>query len=218
MKSTLVMYDLVTLFHRIEKGQIKVPLFERPFVWGKEPILELIKSIYNGFPIGVLIFFESTRKSFETASPSVTKFPDAPDEYPVSYVIDGLQRLSSLYNCFHWKSLDEPSKFNVIFDLDKEEFIHFSKYELPNHYIHLSSIFSAQMFIENQIKLKNSPNSERLLSAATNLHDKFQTYRLAVMEILETDINDAIAIFRSINTSGTSLTEADLLRAKNQIK
>ncbi len=217
MNTALMIYNLVTLLHRIEEGRIKVPAFQREFVWNKKDIVELIKSVYKGYPIGVLIFLHSNERIFETANSSLTGFPDTPEEYPITYVIDGTQRLSALYNCFYWKSLDEPSDFNIIFDFDKGDFIHFRKSNLPKNYIHLSSIFSSERFID-MIRSLRTENSDNLLESATNLHYKFQDYKISVMEIIESNINDVIKMFVSLNTSGKTLTRAELSKARSQLK
>ena len=49
-----------TLFVEIDTGQIKLPMFQREFVWEKEQTAKLIDSILKGFPIGTFIFLGPT--------------------------------------------------------------------------------------------------------------------------------------------------------------
>ncbi|WP_289240825.1 DUF262 domain-containing protein [Delftia sp.] len=44
------------LFLEIDSGQIKLPMFQREFVWDKEQSAKLIDSILKGYPIGTFIF------------------------------------------------------------------------------------------------------------------------------------------------------------------
>ena len=43
------------LFLEIDTGQIKLPMFQREFVWNKEQTAKLIDSILHGFPVGTFI-------------------------------------------------------------------------------------------------------------------------------------------------------------------
>ena len=36
----------------IQKGEWKIPRFQREFVWEKRKVIELLDSMYRGFPIG----------------------------------------------------------------------------------------------------------------------------------------------------------------------
>jgi uncharacterized protein with ParB-like and HNH nuclease domain len=47
------------LISRYEKNLIVIPEFQRDFVWTQAQIKELIISIYKGYPIGMLIQWET---------------------------------------------------------------------------------------------------------------------------------------------------------------
>ena len=47
------------LFVEIDSGQIKLPMFQRDFVWDKEQTAKLVDSILRGFPIGTFIFWRT---------------------------------------------------------------------------------------------------------------------------------------------------------------
>jgi uncharacterized protein with ParB-like and HNH nuclease domain len=48
------------LFADIENGTIKIPQFQREFVWSKAKSAKLLDSIVKGFPIGTFIFGKPT--------------------------------------------------------------------------------------------------------------------------------------------------------------
>lgn len=48
-----------SLFNEIDTGQIKLPMFQREFVWDKEQSAKLIDSILKGYPIGTFIFWRT---------------------------------------------------------------------------------------------------------------------------------------------------------------
>src|SRR5674536_290424 len=85
------------LVDRIDTGDIKIPKFQRGFIWTDDQILYILESIYNGYPIGSLLFWLT--KTPMTAERDIGGFelPSTPDQYPRNYVLDGQQRLTSIY-------------------------------------------------------------------------------------------------------------------------
>jgi hypothetical protein len=50
------------LISDIEKGQIKIPQFQREFVWDLKKSANLLDSIVKGYPIGTLIFWKTKER------------------------------------------------------------------------------------------------------------------------------------------------------------
>ena len=46
----------------IRKGEIKVPQFQRPFVWDEDDAIQLLDSIANNYPIGSLLLWKTKDK------------------------------------------------------------------------------------------------------------------------------------------------------------
>jgi len=90
----------------IESGAIMLPELQRPFVWKDKQVIELLDSMYKGFPIGTLLFWrnpfaaDSGAVPLGHASGSTGRQPN-----PDYLVIDGQQRLTSLYAIFHNKKI-----------------------------------------------------------------------------------------------------------------
>ena len=86
-----------SLFLEIDTGQIKLPMFQREFVWEKEQSAKLIDSILKGFPIGTFIFWKTREelRSYKEVGNHV--LPDTPKGDYVQYILDGQQRITSLY-------------------------------------------------------------------------------------------------------------------------
>ena len=144
---------LPAIFRRVQKGDIRIPAFQREFIWTESQVVSLLESLYRGFPIGSILFWRVDSKILKVESPDRTIFPDIAERFPLSYVLDGLQRLTTLYGCFHWKTITNEHIFNVIFDLEKEEFSHYKIGNTPEYFIHLSHIFSPKEFLSAQRKI-----------------------------------------------------------------
>ena len=50
-------YRLEQLVIRVRQGDIKLPKFQRPFIWNRRDILKLWDSIYQGYPIGSILLW-----------------------------------------------------------------------------------------------------------------------------------------------------------------
>ncbi len=85
------------LFVEIDTGQIKLPMFQREFVWDKEQSSKLIDSILKGFPIGTFIFWKTKEELRSYKEVGNHKLPVTQKGDYVQYILDGQQRITSLY-------------------------------------------------------------------------------------------------------------------------
>src|SRR5690242_719250 len=104
---------LPAIFRRVQRGDIRMPAFQRGFVWKAGQILELMESIYRGFPIGSILLWKVDGPILRVEDQSKSLFPVNDDSYPAHFVLDGLQRLSSLYAAFHFDVRHHDKMFRV---------------------------------------------------------------------------------------------------------
>lgn len=108
----------------VKSGDIKLPKFQRPFVWNKEDILKLLDSVYQGYPIGSVLLWLTREKLAAERKIADLEINERPDEYPTNYLLDGQQRLSTLCGALFWNGKDKNSIWNIAFDVETETFIH----------------------------------------------------------------------------------------------
>ena len=89
---------LVFLLDQIEHGEICLPDFQRSFVWDANATRELVASVVQSFPAGTLLFMRGGGKIF--APRAVEEAPSLNGRTPSYLVLDGQQRLTSLYQAF----------------------------------------------------------------------------------------------------------------------
>ena len=89
---TKVDYDLGTLVKYIALGEIGLPDIQRPFVWKNAKVRDLFDSIYRGYPVGYLLFWQNA-----LVADSRTIGVEAKQKPPRLVIVDGQQRLTSLY-------------------------------------------------------------------------------------------------------------------------
>lgn len=87
-----VRYDLGALINYIQMGEIGLPDIQRPFVWKNTKVRDLFDSMYRGYPVGYLLFWQNA--SVEEAKQIGT---DTKQKPPRLLIVDGQQRLTSLF-------------------------------------------------------------------------------------------------------------------------
>ena len=96
--------DLKDLLLQVGKGKIQLPDFQRSWVWDNAKICKLIESITMGFPMGALMFLETGGQ----VNYKPRLFTGVDDQFskesPDFLVLDGQQRLTTLYQVFMSKN------------------------------------------------------------------------------------------------------------------
>lgn len=87
-------FDLRLLVGNIDRGDIALPDIQRPFVWGSAKVRDLFDSMYKGFPVGYLLFWET---GAEVGARQIG-VDDKDAKVARWLIVDGQQRLTSLYS------------------------------------------------------------------------------------------------------------------------
>ena len=87
---------LKELLGEIAKGDIQLPDFQRGWIWDDDRIKDLLVSVSRGFPIGAVMSLDSTGE-VEFESKLIEGVAVAGTGKPRQYLLDGQQRLTSLY-------------------------------------------------------------------------------------------------------------------------
>ena len=88
------------LISEIQKGEIKIPKFQREFVRSLEQTAKLLDSIIKGYPIGTFIMRKTNERLNDIKNIGNLSLPAVPDDIKVQYVLDGQQRMTSLYAAY----------------------------------------------------------------------------------------------------------------------
>ncbi len=85
-------YSLTHLIEDIKHGNIALPDIQRPFVWSAAKVRDLFDSMYRGYPVGTLMFWETG------ADVGIRQVGGGEsDRVPKLLIVDGQQRLTSLF-------------------------------------------------------------------------------------------------------------------------
>ena len=204
------------LIARVADGDIKIPAFQRRFVWEQEQVIELLDSIYRNYPIGSLLLWNSDDKLKATRNVCGFDIPDRPSSYPVNYILDGQQRLSAIYAVFCKDRTrttaddEDPSLdiFDIHFDLDSKAFRASSELVVGNHSFSLQALLDLTAFLN---ALNTIPESYH--DGVKALHSQFINYEVPVVTVTKRSKTEVGTIFERVNSTGTELSTLDLLIA-----
>lgn len=206
------------LVQRIEDGEIKIPAFQREFVWTQEQITKLLESIYNDYPIGSILFWNTRDRMKSTRDIAGFILPERPEAYPVDYVLDGQQRLVTIYGVFARERNIQFSEndyyrvnhelFDIYFDLDTKEFIGSHDINTKHKNFKMNVLFDVNEFHNAVTGLDKEKKK-----VAQDLQSRFSNYEIPIVTTYKRDRGEVGIIFERINSTGTNLTTLDLMIA-----
>jgi len=202
------------LVNGVKVGDIKLPKFQRPFVWNRADILKLWDSIYKGYPIGSMLLWLTHQRLASERKIADLEINERPEEYPTNYLLDGQQRLSSLCGALYWSGKEKDSPWNIVFDCDKEIFLYPDQGDEEKiHLFPLNKLINTSDYINQCKRFEASPNKDKYYENATKLLSAIKDYKVAAVRIGDMNLDEVAPIFERINSSGRQLTIVDLMRA-----
>lgn len=92
---------LKDLMRKAHEGELVLPDFQRDFVWKPGDVIKLLSSLFNGYPIGGLLFMESSGQYGYRSLDGVAPQENDRLHKDVILVLDGQQRLTSCYRALY---------------------------------------------------------------------------------------------------------------------
>ena len=216
-------YTLDNLLTYIEIGDIGLPDIQRPFVWSAAKIRDLFDSMYRGFPIGYLLFWGN---DVGNGARQIGK-GEKGHAVPKLLIVDGQQRLTSLYAVFRGKEvLDADYKHTKIGIAFRPRDGRFEVTDIairrdPEWIPDVSELWAfskpirriVNEFIE-RLRAKRELTDEEEDAISHNLDRLFdlQKYPFTALEIASSVDEEHVAeIFVRINSQGVKLNQGDFI-------
>ena len=95
---------LTDLMKAVDSGAAQLPDFQRGWVWDDGRIKALILSVIHNFPVGAAMFLEYGNASIHFKHKPIEGSGANPAIEPDELILDGQQRLTSLYNALYSKN------------------------------------------------------------------------------------------------------------------
>lgn len=206
------------LISEIQKGQIKIPKFQRDFVWSIDKTAKLLDSILKGYPIGTFILWETNERLNDIKNIGNLELPPIPDDIKVQYVLDGQQRITSLYAAFLGASIQKEGEkkitdYGLIFvDLEGNIENNDEQIILPQEPESKNITLNALLNLKYSTLREKYSNDE--IDKIQEYKETFTTYDFSTVVLRKEDIDSAIEVFTRINTGGQTLTLFEIMSAK----
>lgn len=203
------------LFSGIDSGQIKIPRFQRDFVWGDEQTANLIDSILKGYPIGTFILWKTREELRSVRNIGNIDLPEVPKGDAVQYVLDGQQRITSLYAIRKGLRITRDGKeidyklFSINLEQDPIESDQIVLVEPP---VGGTAISVYKLLTGTVTEFAQEYNS--YLEKIDLYRTRLMGYDFSTVVIEDYPIDIACDVFTRINTGGTELTLFEIMVAK----
>ena len=217
---------LIDLLKWAREGRLRVPRFQREFVWRRQDILDLFDSISRQYPIGTLFLWGAKPMPDTRDQIGPLELPNYQGE--TWLVLDGQQRLTTLVGVLlrddpQWNEKsdpDDPERWILYFDAQPEptgEFSHLRRDEKPpESYIPAPALLDTKkLFGEaNRIlKSKERKQAEDWIDRAQEVARAIQGYRVPIVQFTTNDLSTAVESFSRLNKKGRSIGQDEMFSA-----
>lgn len=212
------------LLEGVTSGTIRIPRFQRPYVWGPDDMIQLFDSVLRGYPIGSLLIWQTDRDditSLENLGP-INLPPNGPQTR--QYVVDGHQRLATLLGVLmlpdnHPRERRDDWRWWIAYDLRTEQFVHLKQAAtpVPLHQLPLRSVLRTVDFARRTREMLTAPelqeDVEALLDRADYVQNRVREYRVPMTVMRSGSLDDAVTIFARVNQRGRDMTSDQMVSA-----
>lgn len=217
-KFTLMQYSVSAILGLIDAQQFVIPEIQRPFVWKRAQVRDLIDSLYNGYPTGYIITWKNPDVHTKDGTIANGKH----------VLIDGQQRITALMAAISGlEVLDEDFNkdrikiaFNPLAEDDSKRFaVQDASHLKDKKWIpDISEIFKPdfkQRAFENAYGKDNEGVDLDELADTLQKLKNIANRQIGVIELDHTlDIDAVTEIFIRINSKGTALSQSDFVMSK----
>ncbi|MCL2790976.1 MAG: DUF262 domain-containing protein [Desulfobulbus sp.] len=212
------------LVSNIDHGSLGLPDIQRPFVWNNRQVRDLFDSMFRGYPVGFLLFWAASVNQGSRQIGSIGHGTDT----PALLIIDGQQRLTSLYAVMKGKPIldknfaERPIK--IAFHPEKGIFeVHTAALARSPEWIpNISDLFTQpgssrkhiNAFLERLEAAQGEIASTREEIIAENIEQLLNVkgYSFSALEIdKDTDEELVSDIFVRVNSGGQKLNQSDFI-------
>ncbi len=205
------------LVRRVINGQLRVPAFQRGFVWDANRVAYLMDSIYKGYPFGAVLLWRTRERLKFERKLGPFALPASDPDFPVDYILDGQQRITSIFGVFQTElAEDGPDEWTSVFfdfraDPDKQEsqFVVLDKADFDrDRYFPLRTLFDTTGYRKATEKL-DADSVMRI----DQMQSVFKESTIPVQMLSSEDRTAVAIVFERVNQRGEDLDTFQLLSA-----
>lgn len=205
------------VLEKVSNGQLRVPAFQRGFVWDASKVAYLMDSLYKGYPVGSLLIWRTGERLKSERKLGPFELPDLEEDYPVDYILDGQQRITSIFGVFQTElgADGDDSWTHIYFDLEADNDIQESQILAltPEEVVSERHFPFGVLFDTVGYRKSTRELSDEAAERIDRIQATFKEVRIPVQQI-DTDDRATVAIvFERVNQRGVPLDTLQLLTA-----
>lgn len=208
------------LVEHVAAGKIRVPRFQRAFVWRQADLHNLLDSVLQGFPIGSILVWDTETPI--ASAPRVGPIEIAPPPSGlIGYLLDGQQRVSTLVGTLRLpddgSAIVDDVEWCVYCDLASREFLTIAQERVEPRHFPIRSLLDTAGFITAcrriEEEVRDASTAQRWLNEADRLASAFRDYQLPLIRIRDTDLDSAVTVFARLNRKGRKMAPDEMVSA-----
>jgi hypothetical protein len=205
------------VIEKILAGQIRVPTFQRGFVWDANRVAYLMDSIYKEYPFGTILLWRTKERLDCEKLLGPFKLPEIDPDYPIDYILDGQQRITSIFGVFQneLQPIEQTDWIKVYFDYDADPDVQESQFVAleddqvdGSRHFPLSSLFDTVKY-----RRATKDFDDELAEKIDQLQSTFKEARIPIQNISTEDRTTVAIVFERVNQRGVELDTLQLLSA-----
>lgn len=208
-------WNLQKVFNQLENGNMKIPRFQRGYVWERSKIVKLLNSIQKQHPIGSFFIWEAG-KEYKNFCREIKELnlPEYPESNFYSFILDGQQRITSLYVALKGKTISDTDYTSICYNLEKKEF-HIPRLKNESHNIPAWKLFNTSEYgkVLTEYVLYDNDKGTTYHQNWSNCQQIFSDYPISIIKTLNMELDEVVSIFENINQGGKRLSLFDLVHA-----
>lgn len=205
-------WNLQRVFQELERGNLRIPRFQRAYVWERSKIVKLLNSISMSYPIGSFFLWE-TDTTMEAFGRDITEFgfPKKPQGNYFMFILDGQQRITSLYVSLMGKTLNGIDYSKICYNLDSKKF-KLPQLKTEQHNIPVWKIWDAKEYSNLLMDYAKNGDFDRM-QALKECQECLYNYPISIIMSRNMGLEEVVDIFERINQGGKRLSLFDLVHA-----
>ena len=205
-----------SLMDDVSSGRLKIPQFQREFVWEIKKSASLLDSVVKGYPVGSFIFWKTRERLRSVKNIGNLNLPEPAKGDYVNFVLDGQQRITSLFAALKGEKIvrdtgKEENFAEIYIDLEAKEDEKIVTHEVEDkqkeQLIKLTDLLYGGLTSLAQYPAKYHHKLEEYKK-------RIESYNYSVIQVGDVPIDVASEIFTRVNEGGKPLSPFEIMVAK----
>lgn len=212
------MAKLSAILDQIDGGTMLLPEFQRGYVWNRDQVRGLMRSLYKGYPVGALLVWET-----DTAGQAVRGSSGVSGTR--SLLLDGQQRVTTLYGVVRGRPPaffeGDPEAFRGLrFNVETEAFEFYGPVKMKDdpRWIDVTALFldgTGPVYSALAAHPDTQPRFAEYVDRVQLLRNVLErVFHVEAITGTDKTVDVVVDIFNRVNSGGTKLSKGDLALAR----